>query len=73
MYVSFTKWNGQGGPFSSSAKRIGLRNYYDVLVKDGLTRKNFISSVRNNFYFVLFVVPIQTMLALLLALIGSMR
>ena len=39
----------------------------------GLTRKNFVSSVRNNFYFVLVVVPIQTALALFLALIVNQK
>jgi multiple sugar transport system permease protein len=73
LYVSFTKWNGQGGPFSDSAERVGLENYRDLLVNDGLTRKNFVSSLRNNFYFVLFVVPLQTVLALALALILNQR
>lgn len=73
LYVSFTKWNGQGGPFSDQAQRIGLTNYRKLLFEDGLTRKNFITSVRNNFYFVIIVVPIQTALALLLALIVNQK
>ncbi len=63
LYVSFTKWNGQGGPFSDNVEPVGLGNYRDLLVEDGLTRKNFVSSLRNNFYFVMFVVPLQTLLA----------
>jgi multiple sugar transport system permease protein len=73
LYVSFTKWNGQGGPFGENVESVGLENYRDLLVNDGLPRKNFISSVRNNFYFVLFVVPLQTLLALTLALILNQR
>ena len=73
LYVSFTNWNGQGGPFSASAQRIGLQNYKDLLLEPGLTRKNFVTSVRNNLYFVLVVVPIQTALALFLALIVNQR
>jgi multiple sugar transport system permease protein len=73
VYVSFTNWNGQGGPFSDQAERVGLENYRELLVEDGLTRRNFIDSVRNNLYFVLFVVPIQTMLALFLALVLNQR
>lgn len=73
LYVSFTKWNGQGGPFSPQAERVGFENYRDLLVDDGLTRKNFISSVRNNFYFVALVVPIQTIIALFLALILNQK
>src|SRR6266508_6397486 len=73
LYVSFTKWNGQGGPFSDQVEQVGLDNYRDLLLKDGLTRKNFVSSVRNNLYFVLLVVPIQTALALFLALIVNQK
>lgn len=73
LYVSFTNWNGQGGPFSDQAERVGLANYRDLLVEDGLTRRNFIDSIRNNLYFVLFVVPIQTAIALFLALILNQR
>jgi multiple sugar transport system permease protein len=73
LYVSFTKWNGQGGPFSDNVEPVGLGNYRDLLVEDGLTRKNFVSSLRNNFYFVMFVVPLQTLLALGLALILNQR
>jgi multiple sugar transport system permease protein len=73
LYVSFTKWNGQGGPFSDKVERVGLKNYKDLLVNDGLTRKNFASALRNNFYFVILVVPLQTLLALALALILNQR
>ena len=70
---SFTKWNGQGGPFSKQAEVVGWDNYRRLLTKPGLTRKNFATSLRNNFYFVLFVVPLQTVVALLLALILNQR
>ncbi len=73
LYISFTKWNGQGGPFSDKVEGVGLENYRDLLVNNGLTRKNFVSSLRNNFYFVLFVVPLQTLLALSLALVMNQR
>jgi multiple sugar transport system permease protein len=73
LYVSFTKWNGQGGPFSKQAKVVGFDNYTQLLSKPGLARKNFAASLRNNFYFVLFVVPFQTVIALFLALILNQR
>ena len=73
LYVSFTKWNGQGGPFSEQAKGVGLDNYRQLLTRQGLARKNFATALRNNFYFVLFVVPIQTVVALTLALILNQR
>ena len=40
---------------------------------DNLTRQNFATSIRNNLYFVLFVVPLQTALALLLAVLLNNR
>lgn len=73
LYVSFTEWNGQGGPFSDQAQRVGFDNYRRLLVEDGLPRKNFVSAVRNNLYFVLLVVPVQTALALFLALILNQK
>ena len=73
LYVSFTKWNGQGGPFSNKVKFVGLTNYKDLVLNDGLTRKNFVASLRNNFYFVLLVVPVQTVVALGLALVLNQR
>ena len=73
LYVSFTKWNGQGGPFSDQAEVVGLDNYKQLLTESGLARKNFAAALRNNFYFVLFVVPTQTMIALFLALILNQR
>ena len=69
LYISFTNWNGASNPLSGSAKWIGLDNYRKLLTTDSLTRTNFFRSVRNNFYFVLFVVPAQTILALLLAVL----
>jgi multiple sugar transport system permease protein len=73
LYVSFTNWNGQGGPFGDSAQRVGLENYNDLLLDDGLTRDNFTSALRNNFYFVLFVVPLQTVIAFALAMVLNQR
>jgi multiple sugar transport system permease protein len=35
----------------------------------GLTRQDFMTSLRNNFYFVLLVVPAQTALSLFLAVV----
>jgi len=69
LYISFTNWNGASNPLGGSAKWIGLDNYKKLLTSDSLTRTNFFRSVRNNFYFVLFVVPAQTLLALLLAVL----
>lgn len=70
LWVSFSDWNGRGSPFSGSVGFVGLDNYSQLLTADGgLTRQDFMTSLRNNFYFVLAVVPTQTALALFLAVV----
>ncbi len=61
LWVSFTDWSGITPP--QRAQWIGLDNYKTLVVEDSLRRSDFALSLRNNFYYVLFVVPIQTMLA----------
>lgn len=69
FYVSLTRWDGLSSPFGGGARFIGFDNYKSLLTVDNLTRQNFATSIRNNFYFVLFVVPLQTALALFLAVL----
>ncbi|MBE1501767.1 multiple sugar transport system permease protein [Amycolatopsis lexingtonensis] len=69
LWVSVSDWTGNGSPFSSRVNFVGGDNYAALLTEPGLTRQNFATSVRNNGYFVLFVVPLQTALALFLALL----
>ncbi len=69
LWVSFTDWSGKGSPFSGSAAFVGTDNYQKLFTEPGLTRQDFMTSLRNNFYYVLLVVPVQTVLALLLAII----
>ena len=66
LYVSFSNWNGLGSPLGNSTL-IGADNYAKVLVDSGLAQRDFGTSIRNNFYYVLLVVPLQTALALFLA------
>ena len=66
VYVSFSNWNGLGSPLGNSTP-VGTENYKTVLVDDGLARSDFGLSIRNNFYYVIFVVPLQTAVALFLA------
>jgi len=73
FWVSLTRWDGLSSPFSGGAEFVGLGNYRDLLTVDSLTRQNFATSIRNNFYFVLFVVPLQTALALGLAVLLNNR
>lgn len=52
---------------------IGLRNYEALLIREGLSQRDFFISVKNTLYFVLGVVPVQTFLALVLAVIVNQR
>ena len=69
LWVSVSDWTGNGSPFSSRVNFVGGDNYAALLAEPGLTRQNFATSVRNNGYFVLLVVPLQTAFALFLALV----
>jgi multiple sugar transport system permease protein len=65
LWVSFSDWNGLGSPLGNSD--FGGKNYAKVLVDSGLAQRDFGTSIRNNLYYVLLVVPLQTALALFLA------
>lgn len=70
LWVSFTDWNGRGSPFASGIGFVGADNYRELVGEEGgLTRSDFMTSLRNNFYYVLLVVPLQTAFALFLALV----
>ncbi len=73
IWVSFLDWNGQGGPFGANATFVGLDNYRTLLVEPGLVRGDFMISLRNNLWYVLVVVPLQTVLALTLAVLVNQR
>jgi multiple sugar transport system permease protein len=72
LWVSVSDWKGFGPPIGGVAQFVGVENYADVLYTDAgskpaLAQKDFGTSIRNNFYYVLLVVPLQTALALFLA------
>ena len=73
LYVSFTKWDGLSNPLSGGAEWVGLKNYRDLVTNDTLTRLDFMTAVRNNFYFVVCVVPLQTALSLGLAVLVNSK
>jgi multiple sugar transport system permease protein len=73
LWVSLTDWNGQGSPFTGAAPFVGLDNYTRLFAADDLARQDFMTSLRNNAYYVLLVVPAQTVLALVLALVVNQR
>ncbi|MER8090761.1 carbohydrate ABC transporter permease [Streptomyces sp. NPDC058316] len=73
LWVSLLHWDGQSNPFSSQADFVGLDNYRSLLTQDGLDRTLFATALRNNAYYVLLTVPLQTLLALGLALIVNQK
>ena len=73
LWVSFSDWNGRGSPFSSRVNLVGAQNYAALLTEPGLSRQDFMISLRNTFYYVIGVVPLQTVLALTLAVIVNQR
>ena len=73
LWVSLLHWDGQSDPFTGNADFVGLRNYRDLLGQDGLTRTLFATSLRNTAYYVLLTVPLQTVLALSLAIAVNQR
>lgn len=71
VWVSFRDWTGLGSPFESES--VGLDNYRELLTEPGIRRRDFAISLRNTFYYVLIVVPIQTFLAMFLAFLVNQR
>ncbi|MGP9536417.1 carbohydrate ABC transporter permease [Brachybacterium sp. AOP43-C2-M15] len=72
-WVSVSDWTGRGSPFSSGVSFIGAQNYQQILAEPGLQQRDFGISLRNNLYYVLLVVPLQTVLSLLLASVVNRR
>jgi multiple sugar transport system permease protein len=73
LWVSLTKWTGQGSPFSAGVPFAGGSNYANLLARPGLERSDFMTSIRNILYYVVLVVPLQTGIALFLAMVLNQR
>ncbi|BDZ48083.1 sugar ABC transporter permease [Frondihabitans sucicola] len=69
LWVSFSDWSGNGSPFSAGVHFIGTKNYQQLLSGGGLAETNLGTSLRNNAWYVLLVVPIQTAVSLFLAVL----
>ncbi|WP_243062110.1 carbohydrate ABC transporter permease [Humibacter sp. RRB41] len=67
LWVSFSDWGGNGSPFSGNVHFVGTQNYQSILSGGGLAEQNFGTSLRNNAWYVVLVVPIQTAVSLFLA------
>ena len=61
------------GGVAAAFQMVGLQNYTDLLFNQGLAQRDFFLSFKNTVYFVLGVVPIQTVLALILAVILNQK
>lgn len=71
VYFSFTDWNGISPP--GEANLVGFENYRVVLFEDGIRQADFFKALKNTTYFALGVVPAQTILALVLAVVVNQR
>ena len=72
-WVSVSDWSGIGSPVAAGVRPVGLANYQALLTQPGLAQQDLGLSIRDNLYYVLFVVPLQTALALLLAIVVSRK
>jgi multiple sugar transport system permease protein len=72
-WVSVSNWSGFGSPLSPNVKFVGGDNYAALLAKPGLAQTDFGTSLRNNAWYVLLVVPIQTAVSLFLAVLVNQR
>lgn len=73
LWVSVSDWRGNGSPFSSDVGFVALDNYRAILAGGGLAERDFGTSLRNNLFYVLLVVPLQPMVALGLAMLVTRR
>jgi multiple sugar transport system permease protein len=73
LWVSVSDWSGRGSPLSPNVHFIGAENYGQVLWAGGLSESDFGTALKNNFWYVILVVPIQTIVALALALAVNRR
>ncbi|MCI1220060.1 MAG: sugar ABC transporter permease [Bifidobacterium sp.] len=73
LWVSFSNWSGRGDPFSAGVGFVGFANYETVLTKPGLAQSDFGMAIKNNAWYTLLVIPLQTLLSLLLAVLVNRR
>lgn len=74
LYFSLTDWNGVTPLTRENAYDfVGLENYQRLLLEDGSRQRAFFTALKNTVYFVIGVVPVQTLLALILAVIVNQR
>jgi len=72
-WVSVSDWGGRGSPWGANVNFVGARNYVEVLGGKGLAARDFGTAIRNNLYYVILVVPLQTAISLGLAFMVNKR
>jgi multiple sugar transport system permease protein len=72
-WVSVSDWTGIGPPFAEGVNFVGLENYRELLGGSGLATRDLGTALRNNLFYVLLVVPIQTAVSLGLALLVNRK
>lgn len=74
VFFSLTDWNGVTPLARADAfEFVGFENYQRLLLENGSRQLAFFTALKNTVYFVLGVVPVQTLLALILAVIVNQR
>jgi multiple sugar transport system permease protein len=72
-WVSVSDWSGIGAPFAENVNFVGADNYAELLGGTGLPTRDLGTALRNNLFYVLLVVPIQTAISLALAILVNRR
>lgn len=72
-WVSVSDWSGRGSPLAGSVSFVGGEHYRALTMGGGLPTRDFGTSLRNNAWYVVLVVPIQTALSLFLAMMVNRR
>jgi multiple sugar transport system permease protein len=72
-WVSMPDWSGIGPPFAENVNFVGGDNYAELLGGTGLPTRDLGTALRNNLFYVLLVVPIQTAVSLGLAILVNRR
>jgi multiple sugar transport system permease protein len=72
-WVSMSDWSGIGPPFAEGVNFVGGENYAELLGGTGLPTRDLGTALRNNLFYVLLVVPIQTAISLWLAVLVNRR
>ncbi|HEY3438224.1 MAG TPA: sugar ABC transporter permease [Actinotalea sp.] len=72
-WVSVSDWTGRGSPLSPDVGFVGGANYQKLVSGGGLATQDFGTALRNNAWYVLLVVPIQTALSLFLAVMVNRK